>query len=144
MIFLGNRKILKTVAAATVVGKAAAYFHRNKEHYKDFFAFNFSGAVGDAEPVTTVNYRNVPIEESERLKKLYRHFGFIEESEIFKKLGTVPTKLNLSCPVEAKWAYEYVKKFKTKKYLACSLVSNTEILRKLPEVELEAYLLITE
>jgi hypothetical protein len=91
-----------------------------------------------------VSYRNVPIEESERLKKLYGYFGFVEESEIFRKLGTTPTKLNLSCPIEAKWVYEYVKKFKTKKYLACNWVSNTEILKPLSQIELDAYFLITE
>jgi hypothetical protein len=127
-----------------VIGKTAAYFYRNKEHYADFLKFNFNGAVCDAEPVTTVSYRNVPIEESERLKKLYKHFGFVEESAIFQRLGTVPTKLNLSCPIEAKWVYEYVKKFKTKKYSACNIVLNSEIMTKLPATELSAYILITE
>lgn len=144
MACLGNKSVLKTVAAVKVASKAASYFYRNKEHYADFFEFNFSGTECTADPVTTVSYRNVPIEESERLKKLYRHFGYVEESEIFGKLGTVPTKLNLSCPIEAKWVYEYVKKFKTKKYSPDNKVSNHEIIKPLPQVELDAYLLITE
>ena len=141
---LSNKAACKYTVAAVGVRKISNYFAANREHYQDFFKFNFNSVKEEVAPITKVNYRNVPAEESKRLRGIYKHFGFCEEEEIFKKLGTIPTVMNSSSPVEAKWAYEYVKKFKTTNYLEANHVSDAEILTPLKDFETQAYLKITK
>jgi len=136
----GNKQVKAFVAVGAVLDGLAAEYSSNKEYYKDFIRFNFFNGIESEKSECRVQFFDTPKQERPRLSKLYRQFGNIGNTAIYKRLNVPVTNASSQSPLEIKWAFEYHKKYGHWKYYGGCYVSDRDILRPLNETEVEKFL----
>ncbi len=136
-----NKKIRKASFAAVAAKVVADEVLYNRQHYYDMLVFNFGNSLKSNKVYDKIYFSDLPEEPRAQVERLYSKFDTYTTTEIFKALGTVPTIRNNACPLEAKFAYEYQKKYKSFDYDPDSnkTVTDAEILRKLEPYEVPVY-----
>lgn len=117
------------------------HYKNNEDFYDDFTKFNFcSNAPKKLPRNKNVNFSNLPREAEKTVcnakEKLYKK----STREIFDVLGIAPTSVNKFSPLEAKWEFEYWRKFNTLEYKKENEITLAELLRPLNQQELQEYL----
>lgn len=135
-----SNKAVPTLFAAAVVKQLTDYYENNREFYKDFIEFNYTKTYNKpVKQLRYVNFANLPEEAQRTVRKAEKKLD-LSTDKLFRQLGTVKTINNRCCPLEAKWAFEYFKKFKTWEYSIDNEVELAELLLPLDAVELTQYI----
>jgi hypothetical protein len=137
-----NKKVRKTTVALFAAKVVADEIVYNRQHYYEMLAFNFNNGIKSNKVYDKIHFSDLPEEYREQVSRLYSVFAKQTTVEIFDALGIVQTIKNRSSPIEAKFAYEYYKKYKTFDYdpILNRTLSDSEILGKLKKSEISAYL----
>lgn len=135
---------VKTVALAAVVGHAEKHVSNNFDFYTDFAKFNFlkNSPSKKLEKQLHVNFGNLPKEAEKTISAAKEKLKEKKISRIFRILGIVETETNKFSPLEAKWVFEYFKKYRTWEYHRYNKISIKELLSPLSTQELAEYLAI--
>lgn len=134
---LSSSSAVKLAFGLAALKFAKEDYGNNKEFYADFLAFNLAGAKS-TKKYDKVNFADLPPQATAVISEVSKKFNSTEER--FKALGTRPSNRNTYCAVEAKWAFEYYKKYNTWNYVAGRNVSIQELLRPLNSQLLTEYL----
>lgn len=136
--FNSRKKFQKLVLVTKTVTNTVTEYNTQRAHYNDLIRFNLFNGINTGKQWKHINFADPPPNERERLKSLYLTLGTV--SKIFDILGTKATVTCKNYPIEAKWVFEYYKKYKTFEYHPNNHVSNQEIMRPLTKEELDEYL----
>jgi hypothetical protein len=134
-----NRDVQKSLIVAEAAKKATKEYLNNRDHYNDMIQFNVCNGIKSDKTYHRVTYTDLPPDIREHVRSLYDRFSGKSTNEIFLKLGISPTSGNKYSPIEAKWAYMYIKKFGWD-YNPRNKLKNREILRPLNSNEYSEYL----
>ena len=131
-------KTVPLLFAAAVAKQLTDDYENNKEFYRDFVVFNFKSST-EKRKFTQVNFADLPAKITKELNKMYRTLDK-PTSKIFKLLCTQVTSRNSYCPLEAKWAFEYYRRYKTWDYFEENKIELKKVLTPLNAQELTEYL----
>lgn len=136
-----NKKMRATTAAALAAKVVADELIHNRQHYYDMIAFNFNNGITSNKVYDKIHFSDLPAEYRKQVSNLYSMFDEYTTAEIFDALGIVQTIKNSSSPIEAKFAYEYHRKYGSFDYDPSlkRIVTNDEVIRKLQKTEKDKY-----
>jgi hypothetical protein len=130
--------INKVKLAAKAVGWVAKDYQENRAYYHDFVKFNFMNGAS-CKSSSRLLYYNLPAEERDRVRRLYRRYSGWSVENIYRSLGIAPSKTSRSMPIETKLVYTYYIKYGSWEYHRSNRVTDAEILRPLDKEEAEDY-----
>lgn len=103
----------------------------NSDFYSDAIEFNLRKNPR-REYEQQIYIGDLPTAAKKQIDRLYK--GWDSTSDIFKALNIVEGGFHKS-PLEAKWVFEYLKKYNTREYLKENTLEDQEILRILSDSE---------
>lgn len=139
--FLYSKFAFKSVAASAALKHVEKHYEINKVFYSDFVKFNLGASTSADKKYNHVIYTDLPEKVQKELERIARKLDKSTE-KIFAILGTKPTFRNGHCPLEAKWAFEYFKKYNTWEYHENNKINFEELMSPLSRENLEEYLAI--
>jgi hypothetical protein len=141
--FLSMLVPVKFFVASSGLKTLEKHYRNNSDFYKDFFDFNLgSNASKIIDPNKKINFSNLPKEAEKVLQQAKEQFKHRSTEQIFDELGIMQTKINKFSPLEAKWVFEYQKKFCTFEYSVDNQITLEELLQPLTMQEFQDYLKI--
>jgi hypothetical protein len=133
-----NKDVFKTLLFGGAVKEAGKEYQKNREFYHDLVRFQFRSSP-NLNKRDRVFYSDLPDEARKMVTSTYKKLANLSTPELFNRLGTCVTLGNKYSPLEAKWAFEYYRKFKTAQYNCNNKVTEAELLRPLNKAELARY-----
>lgn len=130
-LLLTDKRVLKTAIGAVTISKAIEHIGRNRDHYVDMLKLDFKSY--NVAKNYGLHYWDLDPSIGYRLCEIYEELNTSYE-KIFNMLNMENNFSISHTPLEVKYVFEYVRKYKTN-YKKSNTISKDEILKPLTDKE---------
>lgn len=135
-----SKQALKFLATGYALRAVLKEYTNNLDFYHELISFNiFNGTPGE-KIYEYVEFHDLPPEAEKTVARIYRNLADSSMMQIYDKLNVVSSSTNRASPVETKWVYHYIKKYKTSKFHSINTIDDLTLLTPLTDSQRVEYL----
>jgi hypothetical protein len=134
-----SKQALKFLAAGYAVQAVLKEYTNNLDFYHELIKFNiFNGTPGE-KVYEYVAFHDLPPEIDKIAARIYCKLADIPMAQIYDKLNITSSSTNRVSPIETKWVYHYIKKYKTTKFHSANTIDDLTLLAPLTDQQRVEY-----
>lgn len=128
-----SKQALKFLATGYALQTVLKEYTNNLDFYHELIKFNIFNGTSGEKVYEYVAFHDLPPEVEKTVARIYRKLADTPMAQIYDKLNIASSSTNKVSPVETKWVYHYIKKYKTSKFYAANTLDDLTLLTPLTD-----------